>query len=44
MHAVRRELLEDQARAAGLELRVVSIPSCAKTRPLEIAALLHRSG
>jgi len=26
MHAVRRELLEDQARAAGIELRVVLIP------------------
>ena len=30
MHAVRRELLEDQARAAGLELRVVSIPVVSK--------------
>ena len=42
MHAVRRELLEDQARAAGLKLRVVSIPHpCSNA---EYEAAFHRSG
>jgi len=37
MHAVRRELLEDQARAAGLELRVVLIPHPCSNEEYEAA-------